>query len=85
MRPATWSRSSSAASLHAENDSYIPADQPGQLFEAAGEPKEMWMAPGSDHAVARLDHPQEYRRRILEFFDRSLRGTKSLRRGANTV
>ncbi len=62
--------------VHGENDSYVPADQPGELFESAGEPKESWMAPGSDHAVARLDHPQEYRRRVLEFFDRSLRGTK---------
>jgi fermentation-respiration switch protein FrsA (DUF1100 family) len=62
--------------IHGENDSYIPAEQPGELFEAAGEPKEMWIAPGADHAVARLDHPAEYKRRVLDFFDRSLRGTK---------
>ena len=55
-----------------ERDSYIPAEQPGELFEAAGEPKEMWIAPGSDHAVARLDHPKEYMRRVMEFFNRYL-------------
>ncbi len=46
----------------------------------------MWTAPGSDHAVARLDHPQEYMRRVLEFFDRYLRGAKRRRpRRAETV
>ncbi len=63
-----------------EEDSYIPHEQFGELFEAAGEPKEMWIAPGSDHAVARLDHRQEYMRRVLEFFDRHLRGLKRPRR-----
>lgn len=58
--------------IYGENDSYIPEDQAPALFEAAGEPKELWVAPGSDHAVARLDHPQEYLRRVWEFFDRYL-------------
>jgi len=66
--------------IHGERDSYIPPEQPGELFEAAGEPKEIWMAPGSDHAVARLDHPEEYIGRVLAFFDRYLRGVKRPRR-----
>ncbi len=57
-----------------ERDSYIPDEQPQELYDAAGEPKEMWLAPGSDHAVARQDHPEEYLRRALTFFDRYLRG-----------
>lgn len=63
--------------VHGERDSYIPAEQPGELFEAAGEPKEMWTAPGSDHAVARLDHREEYVRRVLQFFDRHLWGGRT--------
>ncbi|TET95603.1 MAG: alpha/beta fold hydrolase [Dehalococcoidia bacterium] len=66
--------------IHGERDSYIPHEQPGELFEAAGEPKETWTAPGSDHAVARLDHPEEYIERVLAFFDRYLRGVKRPRR-----
>jgi fermentation-respiration switch protein FrsA (DUF1100 family) len=66
--------------IHGERDSYIPHEQPGELFEAAGEPKEIWMAPGSDHAVARLDHPDEYIGRVLAFLDRYLRGVKRPRR-----
>ncbi len=60
--------------IHGEKDSYIPHEQPGELFGAAGDPKEIWTAPGSDHAVARLDHPEEYIGRVLAFFDRYLRG-----------
>ncbi len=66
--------------VHGERDSYIPREQPGELFEAAREPKETWTAPGSDHAVARLDHPEEYIARVLAFFDRYLRGAKRPRR-----
>ncbi|HEU4759555.1 MAG TPA: alpha/beta fold hydrolase [Dehalococcoidia bacterium] len=56
-----------------ERERFIPHEQIGELFEAAGQPKEMWLAPGSDHAVARLDYPKEYERRVLNFFDRWLR------------
>lgn len=66
--------------VHGERDSYIPHEQPRELFEAAGEPKEEWMAPGSDHAVARLDHPEEYMRRVRAFFDRYLLEPKKPRR-----
>lgn len=59
--------------IHGERDSYIPHEQPVELFAAAGEPKEAWTAPASDHAVARLDHPQEYAGRVLAFFDRYLK------------
>ena len=66
--------------IHGENDSYIPHEQPRELYEAAGEPKEIWMATGSDHAVARLDYPDEYMRRVLAFFDRYLRASERPRR-----
>jgi len=71
--------------IHGERDSYIPHEQPGELFEAAGEPKEIWMAPGSDHSVARLDHPEEYIGRVLAFFDRYLRGVKRRRQPLKTA
>ena len=66
--------------IYSGRDSYLPPEQPGDMFAAAGEPKEMWLAPGSDHAVARLDHKAEYERRVVEFFDRYLRGGRGRRR-----
>ena len=59
--------------IYGEHDSFIPHEQISELFEAAGEPKETWIAPGSDHAVARLDYPEEYEQRVLDFFGRHLR------------
>jgi fermentation-respiration switch protein FrsA (DUF1100 family) len=58
--------------IYGERDSYIPADQPPALYARAGEPKEIWFAPGSDHAAARVDHRREYLRRVRRFFDRYL-------------
>ena len=58
--------------IYGERDDYLPSDHPQRLFEAAGEPKELWLAPGSGHAMARLDHPQEYVERAHAFFSRHL-------------
>ncbi len=55
--------------IYGQRDSYIPAGQVQELFCQAGEPKELWLAPDSDHAMARLDHPEEYLERVMAFFD----------------
>lgn len=65
--------------IYGERDSYIPPEQTRELFAAAGEPKEMWLVPGSDHAVGRLDHSEEYMRRVLDFFHRHLAGGRARR------
>jgi pimeloyl-ACP methyl ester carboxylesterase len=62
--------------IYSGRDSYLPPGQPDEMFAAAGEPKGMWVAPGSDHTMARLDHRREYERRVIEFFDRSLRRSR---------
>lgn len=58
--------------IYGARDDYLPPDHPQRLFEAAGEPKELWLAPGSGHAMARLDHPREYVERAHAFFSRYL-------------
>jgi len=58
--------------IHGERDDYLPSDNAQRLFEAAGEPKELWLAPGSGHATARLDHSREYVERVHAFFQRTL-------------
>lgn len=65
--------------VYGERDSFIPPEGRQQLIERAGEPKEVWLAPGSDHAMARLDYPQEYLRRVLAFFARYLSKAKAAR------
>lgn len=36
--------------VHGDRDSYFPADHAHQLFEAAREPRELWVEPGLGHA-----------------------------------
>jgi len=58
--------------IHGERDDYLPPDNAQRLFQAAAEPKELWLAPGSGHAMARLDHGREYVARVHAFFKRWL-------------
>jgi pimeloyl-ACP methyl ester carboxylesterase len=36
--------------VHGDRDAYFPVDHARQLFEAAREPKELWIEPGLGHA-----------------------------------
>jgi pimeloyl-ACP methyl ester carboxylesterase len=36
--------------VHGDRDEYFPVDHAEQLFEAAGQPKELWIVPGYGHA-----------------------------------
>jgi hypothetical protein len=43
-------------------------------FEAAGEPKELWVIPDAGHTEGLAAHPDEYEARVIGFFDRALLG-----------
>ncbi len=53
-------------------DSFVPLEQCLELYERAGEPKELWVVPNCHHALARLDCPDEYCQRVGDFFRRYL-------------
>lgn len=55
-----------------KDDELISWRQSVRLFEAAGEPKELYVVEGAGHAEAYAAEPEEYRRRVLEFLDRYL-------------
>lgn len=58
--------------IHGTDDDTIPAEQGLRLYEAAGEPKELWMVDGMGHESALGVFPDEYERRVIGFFDKSL-------------
>ncbi len=60
--------------IYGENDSFLPPEQRQEMWQRAGQPKQLWMAPGSDHAMARLDYPQRYLELVREFLARYLDG-----------
>jgi dipeptidyl aminopeptidase/acylaminoacyl peptidase len=60
--------------LHGGKDAAIDKDSAERLFQAAGEPKELWYEPGLGHAELDTAMPEKFERRIIEFFDQYLLG-----------
>jgi fermentation-respiration switch protein FrsA (DUF1100 family) len=58
--------------LHGTADSVIPVEHTHRLFEAAGEPKELWVVDGAGHGEAVLGGGEAYRERVLGFLERYL-------------
>ena len=58
--------------FHGQDDETIsPADSEA-VFAAAGEPKELWLIPGAGHGEGATTVPEEYRERIVAFFEDNL-------------
>jgi pimeloyl-ACP methyl ester carboxylesterase len=58
--------------IHGEEDSYITPHMARALFARARPPKEFWLVEGAKHNQALLVAGEEYRRRVLEFFEEHL-------------
>jgi uncharacterized protein len=50
-------------------DVVISVDSGQRLYDAAGEPKELWFEPDLGHVDFASDMPEEYERRVVQFFD----------------
>jgi len=60
--------------IHGEEDPYASVEEVQRLYDAAGEPKELWIASGAGHRRVDQVYGEEYRERVLSFFDRYLAG-----------
>jgi fermentation-respiration switch protein FrsA (DUF1100 family) len=58
--------------IHGGADTYIRAGMAQELFGRARQPKEMWLVPGAKHNQALQIASDEYRRRVLAFFEQHL-------------
>lgn len=60
--------------MHGADDQRVFPESAQRLFAAAGEPKELWIAPGAAH-IAIIDHdPAAYEVHMVTFFDQALLG-----------
>lgn len=59
--------------IHGTQDRMIPASHSKRIFDAAGEPKELWLGEGADHCGTYFLNRREYCRRVVAFFDEHLR------------
>jgi pimeloyl-ACP methyl ester carboxylesterase len=57
--------------IHGSGDTYIKPEMARALFDHARPPKELWLVPDAKHNQAFHVAGDEYRRRVLEFFNRS--------------
>ena len=60
--------------IHAEADGLIPVDHARRLAAAAGPAvHDLWIFPGARHDRVSAAAPDQYRERVLAFFDEKLR------------
>lgn len=58
--------------IYGEADGAIPPGSGPRMYEAAGEPKALWMEPDVGHVGMYGAFPEEYEQRVVEFFDEAL-------------
>lgn len=58
--------------LHGTKDQLIKYEYSIELFEATGEPKELWLVEGASHSNMAEIGGDEYKQRLVEFFNRNL-------------
>jgi uncharacterized protein len=60
--------------IQGEGDSIVPPGSLVRLYAAAAAPKDFWIVQGADHRGFAEAAPEEYPRKLREFFDRALLG-----------
>jgi fermentation-respiration switch protein FrsA (DUF1100 family) len=58
--------------IHGEQDLYVSEAEVKRLYDAAGDPKALWLVPQAGHRRADKVCPEDYAGRVLAFFDRWL-------------
>ncbi len=61
--------------IHGLDDHLFTYENSVALYEAATAPKELWLVPGANHALARRRDPAAYDRRVVEFLAGALHPT----------
>lgn len=53
--------------IHGDKDTFVPTWMVYPLYEAKPQPKQLWIASGSEHAFAYRDHREEYIKKVEAF------------------
>lgn len=57
--------------IHGDKDDFVPFAHLQKVYDAKTQGyKEMWVAEGSEHAMAYRDHPQEYTEKVRAFLEK---------------
>ena len=55
--------------VHSNGDTVAPPNSGEELFNAANEPRYLWVNENAAHLAIYLDNPRRYQRRLIGFFD----------------
>ncbi len=58
--------------IQGEADETVPPDSALRLYQAAGEPRQLWTEPGIGHVGIRMAYAEEYDTRVIGFFNQYL-------------
>ncbi len=58
--------------ISGESDTRVPPEDTRRLYDAASEPKRLWLVPAADHEDLQRAAPAEYQRRVLGFLRSNL-------------
>jgi len=58
--------------IQGKADETVPPDSARRLYDAAGEPRQLWIEPGVGHVGMFTAYPDEYETRVIGFFDKFL-------------
>jgi fermentation-respiration switch protein FrsA (DUF1100 family) len=61
--------------LSAGKDTFVPPDSGQRLYDAAGEPRQLWFDPDLEHCEFWNSRRGEFEKRVAAFFDQYLLGT----------
>lgn len=64
--------------IHSKRDFMIRSSESQALYQAAKEPKELWITPRGRHTKSRFVYPREYREKVVGFFAKALSPQKSI-------
>ncbi|MCH8945985.1 MAG: prolyl oligopeptidase family serine peptidase [Nanoarchaeota archaeon] len=57
--------------IHGTKDSQIPVEHSKILHKNAPN-SQLWLVQGADHGMSYSNNPEEYKKRVMEFFDKHL-------------
>lgn len=55
--------------IHGDADTFNPVEMAYTLYDAAAEPKELWIVPGAEHGKAFDEQPDEYFVHVRDFYN----------------
>lgn len=65
--------------IHGDADEVVPVDMSTTLYQAAAEPKTLWIIPGAKHLGGRHLEGEIYENRVTQYFDETLKKPEKAR------